>query len=73
MDLKLVGWGSEVGSSASTAVSFIGGPAMTYEFRSDGFYLTNVAVIPEPASIALSGDRRRPWFRAASTRRHPLG
>jgi hypothetical protein len=53
MDLKLVGWGSEVGSSASTAVSFIGGPAMTYEFRSDGFYLTNVAVIPEPASIAL--------------------
>jgi len=53
MDLKLVGWGSEVGSSASTEVSFTGGTPLSYEFRSDGFYLTNVAIVPEPASFVL--------------------
>jgi hypothetical protein len=53
MDLKLVGWSSEVGSATSTAVSFVGGPTLSYEFRSDGFYLTNIAIVPEPASLAL--------------------
>jgi hypothetical protein len=54
-DLKLIGWGSEVGSTAATAVSFVGGPALPYEFRSDGLYLTNVAYsfVPEPSTLAL--------------------
>jgi T5SS/PEP-CTERM-associated repeat protein len=54
-DLKLVGWSSEVGSSASTAVSFVGGPALPYQFRADGLYLTNVAFtfIPEPATFVM--------------------
>ncbi|HVT27493.1 MAG TPA: right-handed parallel beta-helix repeat-containing protein, partial [Lacipirellulaceae bacterium] len=39
-DLKLVGWTAEAGSPANTAVSFTGGPAMPYEFRSDGLYVT---------------------------------
>jgi len=53
MDLKLVGWGSQIGNSADTAVAFIGGPALAYEFRADGFYLTDVAVVPEPATVVL--------------------
>jgi hypothetical protein len=53
-DFKLIGWTSEVGSSASTAVSFIGGPALTYQFRADGLYLTNISFsnVPEPSAIA---------------------
>jgi hypothetical protein len=39
-ELKLVGWTSEVGSSAATAISFTGGPAIPYEFRNDGLYVT---------------------------------
>ena len=57
-DLKLLGWGSEVGSSASTIVSFVGGPALPYQFRTDGLYLTNVSYsippVPEPASLAIA-------------------
>lgn len=54
-DLKLIGWGSEIGSTAATAVSFVGGPALPYEFRADGLYLTNVAYtfVPEPTSMVL--------------------
>jgi hypothetical protein len=54
-DLKLIGWGSEIGSTAATAVSFVGGSALPYEFRSDGLYLTNVAYtfVPEPSSMLL--------------------
>lgn len=50
--IKLIGWGSEVGSTASTSVSFIGGPALGYSFESDGLYVT---VVPEPAALALLG------------------
>jgi hypothetical protein len=55
-DLKLIGWTSEIGSSASTAVSFVGGPALSYQFRPDGLYLTNVAFsnVPEPTSLAIA-------------------
>ncbi len=54
-DLKLIGWDSEVGSSAATAVSFVGGPALPYQFRADGLYLTNVSFtnIPEPTTFVL--------------------
>jgi hypothetical protein len=54
-DLKLIGWGSEIGSTAATAVSFVGGSALPYEFRSDGLYLTDVAYtfVPEPSSMLL--------------------
>jgi hypothetical protein len=38
--LKLVGWGSQVGLSSSTAVSFLGGSPLSYSFLSDGFYVT---------------------------------
>jgi hypothetical protein len=48
--IKLIGWGSEVGSTSSTNVSFVGGPALGYSFQSDGLYVT---VVPEPASLAL--------------------
>jgi fibronectin-binding autotransporter adhesin len=69
-DVKLIGWTSEVGSSAATSVSFVGGPALPYEFRSDGLYLTDVSYsfIPEPSTIAnlliglvpyVVGNRRR--------------
>ncbi|MEX0612104.1 MAG: hypothetical protein WD229_08280, partial [Pirellulales bacterium] len=37
-ELKLVGWTSQVGNPSSTAVSFVGGAAMPYEFRADGLY-----------------------------------
>ncbi len=46
-DLKLIGWGDQAGDSSDTSVSFAGG-AMSYEFRSDGFY-----VVPEPGTLAL--------------------
>jgi hypothetical protein len=48
--LKVVGWGSEVGAASLTAVSFIGGPALTYSFQADGLY---VSVVPEPAALLL--------------------
>lgn len=48
--IKLIGWGSEVGLSGGTAVSFIGGPALTYSFQADGLY---VSVVPEPAALLL--------------------
>lgn len=49
--IKLIGWGSEVGSTSSTNVSFVGGPALGYSFQSDGLYVT---VVPEPATIVLA-------------------
>jgi hypothetical protein len=49
-EVKLVGWTSDVGNSGSTAVSFTGGPALNYEFRSDGLYVTG---IPEPTSLVI--------------------
>ena len=54
-DVKLVGWTSQVGSSASTAVAFVGGPALPFQFRADGLYLTNVSysIIPEPTTVAM--------------------
>ena len=54
-DLKLIGWSSEVGSSAATGVSFVGGPALPFQIRSDGLYLTDVSfsIIPEPSTIAM--------------------
>jgi hypothetical protein len=48
--LKLIGWGSQVGSSASTIVSFLGGAALPYVFQADGLYVT------AQASAALAGD-----------------
>jgi hypothetical protein len=48
--LKLIGWGSQVGASASTIVSFLGGAALPYVFQSDGLYVT------AQASAALAGD-----------------
>ena len=55
-DLKILGWAGEVGSSAATAVSFVGGPALPYQFRSDGLYLTNVSFsnVPEPTGLAIA-------------------
>jgi hypothetical protein len=49
--LKLIGWGTEVGLSGGTSVSFIGGPALAYSFQADGLY---VSVVPEPAAILLA-------------------
>jgi hypothetical protein len=48
--LKLIGWGSQVGSSASTIVSFLGGAALPFAFQADGLYVT---VQP---NAALAGD-----------------
>lgn len=48
--LKLLGWGSEVGASSSTAVSFLNGTALPYVFQADGLYVT------VQASAALAGD-----------------
>ena len=48
--LKLIGWGSEIGSSASTNVSMIGG-SLPYQFESDGLYV----MVPEPASAGILG------------------
>ena len=54
-DLKIIGWTSEIGSSAATAVAFQGGAPLPYEFRSDGLYLTNVSFsfIPEPTTMMM--------------------
>ena len=54
-DLKIIGWTTELGSRAATTVSFQGGPALPYQFRSDGLYLTNVAFsfIPEPTTLCM--------------------
>ncbi len=48
--LKLIGWGSQAGLSTSTAVSFLGGGPLTYNFLSDGLYVT------VPASSGIAGD-----------------
>ncbi|HEX7010791.1 MAG TPA: hypothetical protein VF184_12480 [Phycisphaeraceae bacterium] len=60
--IKLIGWGSATGDSASTAISFIGGPAMTYSIESDGLYVT---AVPEPASVGLLAGLMAllPWRR----------
>ena len=47
--IKVLGWTSEVGSSASTSVSFIG-DALSYSFMSDGLF------IDIPAGGGLDGD-----------------
>ena len=54
-DIKLIGWTSEVGSSAATHINFVGGSALPYAFRSDGLYLTNVSFtfVPEPTTSVL--------------------
>lgn len=46
--LKLIGWGSEIGSSASTNVSMVGG-TLPYQFDTDGLYV----MVPEPASAGI--------------------
>lgn len=48
--LKLIGWSSEIGSSASTNVSVVGG-TIPVQFQSDGLYV----LIPEPATLGLFG------------------
>jgi hypothetical protein len=48
--LKLIGWGSQVGASASTIVSFLGGAALPYAFQADGLYVT------VQAAAGLAGD-----------------
>jgi hypothetical protein len=48
--LKLIGWGSQVGVNTSTVVSFLGGAALPYAFQADGLYVT------VQASAALIGD-----------------
>lgn len=48
--LKLIGWGSEIGSSASTSVSVVGG-SIPVQFESDGLYV----LVPEPATLGLFG------------------
>ncbi|MEZ6191045.1 MAG: PEP-CTERM sorting domain-containing protein [Phycisphaerales bacterium] len=48
--LKLIGWGSEIGSSASTSVSVVGG-SIPVQFQSDGLYV----LVPEPATLGLFG------------------
>jgi T5SS/PEP-CTERM-associated repeat protein len=55
-DLKVIGWTSEVGNAASTAVSFVGGPALSYQFRPDGLYLTNISFsnVPEPTTLVIA-------------------
>ena len=54
-DLKLIGWGGEVGSRSKSVISFIGGPPHDFEFRSDGLYLTDVGLnfIPEPTTNSM--------------------
>ena len=54
-DLKIIGWTTEIGSSASTAITFTGGAPLPYEFRSDGLYLTNVSFsfVPEPTTMLM--------------------
>jgi hypothetical protein len=48
--LKVIGWGSQIGASASTIVSFLGGAALPYAFQADGLYVT------AQAAAALAGD-----------------
>ena len=48
--LKLLGWGSQIGASSATAVTFLNGAALPYAFQADGLYVT---VQP---SAGLAGD-----------------
>lgn len=48
--LKLIGWTSELGNSADTSVSVVGG-SIPVEFHSDGLYV----LVPEPATPSLLG------------------
>lgn len=48
-EYKVVGWTSEVGLTSSTVVQFVGGPALSYRFATDGLYLT----VPEPAATGF--------------------
>ncbi|MEX0612037.1 MAG: hypothetical protein WD229_07940, partial [Pirellulales bacterium] len=38
--LKLIGWGSQAGTSSSTSVAFVGGSPLAHSFLADGFYVT---------------------------------
>ena len=70
-DVKLIGWTSEMGARPLPASHYqLRCPALPYEFRSDGLYLTDVSYsfIPEPSTIAnlliglvpyVVGNRRR--------------
>jgi hypothetical protein len=53
--LKLVGWGSESGLSTSTVVSFLGGSPLTYNFLSDGLYVTVQASAGTPGDYNNNG------------------
>lgn len=48
--LKLIGWSSEVGNSADTNVSVVGG-SIPVQFQNDGLYV----LVPEPATLGLFG------------------
>jgi len=49
--LKLIGWGSQVGASSSTMVTFEGGSPLSYAFQADGLYVN----VPAGAG-GLAGD-----------------
>lgn len=48
--LKLLGWGSQIGASSATAVTFLNGAALPYAIQGDGLYVT------VQASAGLAGD-----------------
>ncbi len=43
-DVRLVSWTTSAGLFADTSVSFVNGSPLTYDFRTDGLYVTAVAV-----------------------------
>jgi hypothetical protein len=49
--LKLIGWGSEVGTRSSTDVLFVNGAAQPYTFQADGLYVT-----AQLSAAGLAGD-----------------
>ena len=53
--LKLIGWSSTSGLPASTAVSFIGGSPLTYDFLADGLYVTVQASAGTPGDYNNNG------------------
>lgn len=65
--LRLIGWGSEIGLSGGTTVSFVGGPSLAYSFQADGLY---VSIVPEPAALLLG---MLAFMLAGSTSRNRFG
>ncbi|MEX2310347.1 MAG: hypothetical protein WD738_22455 [Pirellulales bacterium] len=46
-EIKIIGWTGQVSADVGSAVSFIGGPALSYQFKTDGLYVTaNMASNP---------------------------